>query len=84
MDAIPELLEADAISGPQDMICRIVAHDTEHLQDLVNGMLANAGHSALHELHRALAAGPAADGPAHRRGGRAGASGPEAVEAHVP
>jgi DNA-binding Lrp family transcriptional regulator len=38
--AIPEVLEADAISGPQDMVCRIVAHNTEHLQELVNGMLA--------------------------------------------
>src|SRR5436189_4882645 len=35
MDAIPELLEADAISGPQDLICRVVAHDTEHLQEIV-------------------------------------------------
>jgi len=40
MEGIPEVLEADAISGPQDLICRIVARDTEHLQELVNRMLA--------------------------------------------
>jgi DNA-binding Lrp family transcriptional regulator len=40
MEAIPEVLEADAISGPQDLICRVVARDTEHLQELVNEMLA--------------------------------------------
>jgi DNA-binding Lrp family transcriptional regulator len=40
MEGIPEVLEADAISGPQDLICRIVARDTEHLQALVNKLLA--------------------------------------------
>jgi DNA-binding Lrp family transcriptional regulator len=39
MRAMPEVLEADAISGPQDVICRIVARDTEHLQELVNELL---------------------------------------------
>ena len=37
---VPEVLEADAISGPQDLVCRVVARDTEHLQDLVNRLLA--------------------------------------------
>jgi DNA-binding Lrp family transcriptional regulator len=40
MEAIPELLEADAISGPQDLICRVVARDTEHLQEIVNRLTA--------------------------------------------
>ena len=40
LDAIPEVLEADATSGPHDLICRVVARDTEHLQELVNSMLA--------------------------------------------
>ncbi len=40
MQSIPELLEADAISGPQDLICRVVAQDTEHLQDIVNQLTA--------------------------------------------
>jgi DNA-binding Lrp family transcriptional regulator len=39
MEAMPEVLEADAISGPQDVICRVVAHDTEHLQEVVNELL---------------------------------------------
>jgi DNA-binding Lrp family transcriptional regulator len=39
MESMPEVLEADAISGPQDVICRIVARDTEHLQVLVNELL---------------------------------------------
>ncbi len=40
MESIPEVLEADAISGPQDLICRVVARDTEHLQDIVNQLTA--------------------------------------------
>ena len=40
MESIPELLEADAISGPQDLICRVVARDTEHLQEIVNRLTA--------------------------------------------
>ena len=39
MRAMPEVLEADAISGPQDVVCRVVARDTEHLQELVNELL---------------------------------------------
>src|SRR3954454_21630198 len=38
LQAAPEVLEADAVSGPQDLICRAVARDTEHLQELVNEM----------------------------------------------
>jgi DNA-binding Lrp family transcriptional regulator len=41
LEAVPEVIEADAISGPQDIICRIVARDTEHLQEIVNEMLAS-------------------------------------------
>ena len=40
LEGVPELIEADAISGPQDLLCRVVARDTEHLQELVNRMLA--------------------------------------------
>src|SRR3954462_8447570 len=36
----PGGLEADAVSGPQDLICRVVARDTEHLQEVVNDLLA--------------------------------------------
>ena len=41
MESIPELLEADAISGSQDLICRVVAQDTEHLQAIVNQITAS-------------------------------------------
>ena len=37
----PEVLEATATSGPSDLLCRIVAQDTEHLQEIVNRMLSN-------------------------------------------
>jgi len=41
LEAIPEVLEADAISGPHDVIARVVASDTEHLQEIVNTALAS-------------------------------------------
>jgi DNA-binding Lrp family transcriptional regulator len=40
LDATPEVLEADAVSGPQDLICRVAARDPEHLQEIVNTLLA--------------------------------------------
>ena len=40
LEAVPEVIEADAISGPQDLLCRLVARDTEHLQAVVNRLLA--------------------------------------------
>src|SRR3954471_18066017 len=42
LEAVPEVLEATATSGPSDLLCRIVARDTEHLQDIVNRVLSNA------------------------------------------
>jgi DNA-binding Lrp family transcriptional regulator len=39
--AVPEVLEADAVSGTEDLICRVVARDTEHLQEIVNGLVAS-------------------------------------------
>lgn len=41
LEATPEVLESDAVSGPQDLICRIAARDTEHLQEIVNRLLAS-------------------------------------------
>jgi DNA-binding Lrp family transcriptional regulator len=41
LDAVPEVLEATATSGPSDLLCRVVARDTEHLQDIVNRILSN-------------------------------------------
>ena len=69
MESIPELLEADAISGPQDLICRVVAQDTEHLQDIVNQITATPRDPPVHELHRADAPGSAAHDAADRGGG---------------
>jgi DNA-binding Lrp family transcriptional regulator len=43
LEATPEVLEVDAVSGPQDLICRIAARDTEHLQEIVNTLLAAQG-----------------------------------------
>ncbi|HEV2756038.1 MAG TPA: Lrp/AsnC family transcriptional regulator [Actinomycetota bacterium] len=42
LEDVPEVVEVDAISGPQDMLCRLVARDTEHLQEIVNRILATA------------------------------------------
>src|SRR3954447_26240856 len=39
LEAVPEVLEADAISGPQDLVCRRAARDPEHLQDIVTRLL---------------------------------------------
>ena len=41
LEATPEVLESDAVSGPQDLVCRIAARDTEHLQEIVNSLLAS-------------------------------------------
>lgn len=41
LDAVPEVIEADAISGPHDVIARVVARDTEHLQAIVNTLVAS-------------------------------------------
>jgi DNA-binding Lrp family transcriptional regulator len=42
LEAVPEILEVDAVTGPHDLICRVVARDTEHLGELINGLLATA------------------------------------------
>src|SRR5215212_8860378 len=39
LEGVPEVLEAHATSGPQDLICRIAARDTEQLQEIVNRLL---------------------------------------------
>lgn len=41
LEETPEVLEVDAVSGPQDLVCRIAARDTEHLQAIVNSLLAS-------------------------------------------
>src|SRR3954469_8035417 len=41
LESTPEVLEATATSGPSDLLCRVVAVDTEHLQEIVNQLLSN-------------------------------------------
>ena len=36
---VPEVLEAHGTSGPHDLHCRVVARDTDHLQEVLNRML---------------------------------------------
>jgi DNA-binding Lrp family transcriptional regulator len=39
LEAIPEVLEAYGTTGPRDLLCRVVARDNGHLQDVINNML---------------------------------------------
>ncbi|MFL5847080.1 MAG: Lrp/AsnC family transcriptional regulator [Solirubrobacteraceae bacterium] len=36
---VPEVLEAHATSGDRDLLCRVVAKDPEHLQEIINAMV---------------------------------------------
>jgi DNA-binding Lrp family transcriptional regulator len=36
LEAVPEVLEAHAITGPRDLLARVVARDTEDLQRVIN------------------------------------------------
>ena len=39
LEAVPEVLEAHATSGPRDLLVRVVAHDTAQLQDIISRLL---------------------------------------------
>jgi DNA-binding Lrp family transcriptional regulator len=39
LEEVPEVLEATATSGPSDLLCRVVARDNGHLQDVINRMV---------------------------------------------
>jgi DNA-binding Lrp family transcriptional regulator len=41
--SIPEVLEAHATTGPGDLHCRVVARTNEHLQHVINAVLAVEG-----------------------------------------
>jgi DNA-binding Lrp family transcriptional regulator len=41
LDAVPEVIEAHGTSGSLDLLCRVVARDNEHLQDVLNRVLSN-------------------------------------------
>jgi DNA-binding Lrp family transcriptional regulator len=36
---VPEVLEAHGVTGDRDLLCRVVARDNTHLQDVINAML---------------------------------------------
>jgi DNA-binding Lrp family transcriptional regulator len=40
---IPEVLEVHKTTGPEDLLCRIVARDNDHLHDILERALANPG-----------------------------------------
>lgn len=39
LQGVPEVLEAHATSGDRDLLCRVVAKDPEHLQEIINRMV---------------------------------------------
>ncbi|WP_214414230.1 Lrp/AsnC family transcriptional regulator [Sphaerisporangium fuscum] len=43
LEAIPELLEAYIVTGPGDVWCRVAGRDHEHLQQVIDRMLAIPG-----------------------------------------
>jgi DNA-binding Lrp family transcriptional regulator len=42
LEEVPEVIEAHGTSGPLDLLCRVVARDNEHLQEVLNRVLSNA------------------------------------------
>ena len=74
IEAIPEVLEVHAITGPGDLHCRVVAHTNDHLQTVINRMLEVQGivrtstviAMTTQVAYRTLplVAGAAVDGPA--------------------
>ncbi len=39
LEDIPEIIEAFGTTGPRDLICRVVARDNGHLQEIINVIL---------------------------------------------
>jgi DNA-binding Lrp family transcriptional regulator len=39
---IPEVLEAHGVTGTQDLLCRVVARDNGHLQEIINAMVGSS------------------------------------------
>jgi DNA-binding Lrp family transcriptional regulator len=37
--AVPEVLEVHGVTGDRDLMCRVVARDNGHLQEVINGMV---------------------------------------------
>jgi DNA-binding Lrp family transcriptional regulator len=41
LERIPEVLEAHGTTGPRDLLCRVVARDNGHLQEIINAVLSS-------------------------------------------
>lgn len=41
LEAVPEVIEAHGTTGPLDLLCRVVASSNEHLQEILNLILAS-------------------------------------------
>jgi DNA-binding Lrp family transcriptional regulator len=39
LEKVPEVLEVHGVTGDRDLLCRVVARDNTHLQDVINAML---------------------------------------------
>jgi DNA-binding Lrp family transcriptional regulator len=39
LDHVPEVLEAHGVTGTRDLLCRVVARDNGHLQEVINAMV---------------------------------------------
>ena len=42
LEAIPEVLEAHGTTGARDLLCRVVARDNGHLQEIINAVLSSS------------------------------------------
>lgn len=43
LEPIAEVLEAHAVTGPGDLLCRVVAHSNEHLHEVLQRILSVSG-----------------------------------------
>lgn len=41
LEQMPEVMEAHGTTGPLDLLCRVTARDNEHLQEILNSILAS-------------------------------------------
>ena len=64
--AIPEVLEVHTITGPGDLLCRIVARSNDHLQAVIAAVLAGPSINRAVDPHRPQHPRP----PPHRPPGR--------------
>ena len=68
LEKVPEVLEVHGVTGDRDLLCRVVARDNTHLQDVINAMLHTGAVAALDERDLDDAPDPLQDRAADRRG----------------